>query len=112
RMTVVAIGQALDRKDAIPKVTGAAIYAAEHPVPDVVHAVTVQSTIAKGRIVSIDIRAAAQRPGVLAVLTHDNAPKLADVADGGMIGEDRLPLQDDLIHHDGQHIAVVVADTF
>lgn len=110
-MTVVAIGQALDRKDALPKVTGKAVYAAEHPVPDVVHAVTVQSTIAKGRIVSIDTRAAAQRPGVLTILTHANATKLADAADAGMIGEDRQPLQDDLVHYDGQHIAVVVADT-
>src|SRR5262249_61105158 len=55
---------------------------------------------------------AAQTPGVLAVITHENAPKLQAPAKETMRGEDRLPLQDNIVHHDGQHIGMVIADTF
>ncbi|HEX9466688.1 MAG TPA: xanthine dehydrogenase family protein molybdopterin-binding subunit [Alphaproteobacteria bacterium] len=110
-MSFISIGQGVDRKDALKKVTGTATYAAEHQIPGLVHAVAVQSTIAKGRVTAIDSRAALQQPGVLAVITHETAPRLRK-PEGGMIGEDRLPLQDDRIHYDGQHIAIAMADTF
>jgi len=41
------------------------------------HAVVVRNTNARGRIQSIDTSAAEKSPGVLAVITHLNAPKLA-----------------------------------
>lgn len=106
------VGQALERRDAAPKVRGAATYAAEHQIPGVVYAVPVSATIAKGRVVAIDTRAAAQNAGVLAILTHENAPRLQPTKGAGSIGEDRLPLQDDAVHYDGQHVAMVIADTF
>src|SRR5207237_2668693 len=70
------VGQPLDRTDGMLKVTGEARYAAEFSPPRLAHAVLVQSTIAKGTIVSIDTSAAEATPGVLLILTHRNAPKL------------------------------------
>lgn len=105
-----AVGKPLDRVDGRRKVTGTATFAAEHWQDRAVHAVLVQSTIARGRIVAIDTAAASRAPGVLAILTHENAPRLSK-APSGEPGEDRLPLADDLVHYAGQHVAMVVADT-
>jgi xanthine dehydrogenase YagR molybdenum-binding subunit len=69
-----AIGAPLDRIDGPLKVTGAAKYAYEYPVAGVTYVFPVQSTIAKGRVVSIDASAARALPGVIAVLSHENAP--------------------------------------
>ena len=70
------IGQGIDRVDGRLKVTGQARYAAEFAVPDVVHAVLVNSTIGAGAIAGFDVAAARAMPGVLAIITPDNAPKL------------------------------------
>jgi len=103
------VGKPLNRVDGYLKVTGGARYSAEFPVAKLVHAVTIQSTIAKGKIAQIDTRAAEQVPGVLIVMTHLNAPKV----DGEAGGERKLPLlQDNLVRYSSQHIGVVVADTF
>ncbi|RZK90613.1 MAG: hypothetical protein EOO62_34830, partial [Hymenobacter sp.] len=74
-MPAPAIGQPLRRVDGRQKVTGQARYAAEHPVPGCVHGVLVTSTIATGRITHLDTSAAAQAPGVLAIVSHLNVPK-------------------------------------
>src|SRR5258708_19679042 len=76
-----AIGAPLDRLDGAQKVTGAAKYSYEYPITGVTYAVPVQSTIARGRIVSLDASAARALPGVLAVLWHENAPRLAPPRD-------------------------------
>ncbi|PXA97243.1 xanthine dehydrogenase, partial [Nostoc sp. 3335mG] len=71
------LGRPTDRIEGPLKVTGQATYAAEFAVPDMVHGVIVTTTIASGRIVAIDSAAASAAPGVLAVVTHDNAGPLA-----------------------------------
>ncbi|MDB5408273.1 MAG: aldehyde oxidase and xanthine dehydrogenase, molybdopterin binding [Rhodospirillales bacterium] len=107
------IGAPLNRIDARLKVTGAARYSAEMPVKNVAHAVLIQSTIANGRIADIDTAAAEQSPGVLLVMTHRNAPKLGGKQKSvQQPGEDYPLLQDDAIHYNGQHIGVLVAETF
>jgi xanthine dehydrogenase YagR molybdenum-binding subunit len=97
------------------KVTGAAKYASDFLAKDVAHAALVGSTVAKGKVKEIDTAAALKAPGVLAVITHQNVPKLrpskVDFFNGGKLGEDRLPLADDVIHYAGQFVAVVVADS-
>jgi xanthine dehydrogenase YagR molybdenum-binding subunit len=103
------------RTDGQAKVTGTATYSAEHQIQGLVHGYLVTSTIANGRIRTINTRAAEQSPGVLAVFTHRNAPKLFKPANDfktSMIYESRLPLSDDRIHYGGQIIGLVVADTF
>jgi xanthine dehydrogenase YagR molybdenum-binding subunit len=108
----MALGEALNRVDGQLKVTGAARYAAEIPVPDMAHAVLVQSTIANGRIVGIDAEEAERAPGVLQVMTHRNAPKLGEVKSKPMHPGEHYPLlQDDTVRYNGQHVAVVVAET-
>jgi xanthine dehydrogenase YagR molybdenum-binding subunit len=96
-------GKPIDRIDARLKVTGAARYAAEFHVPGVVHAVLVQSTIAAGSITGFDLKEAQGMPGVLAIITPDNAGKLAHAAGPLLQNKDIL--------FNGQHVAVVVAET-
>jgi xanthine dehydrogenase YagR molybdenum-binding subunit len=104
------IGQGIDRVDGRQKVIGQARYAAEFAVPDVVHAVLVNSTIGAGAITGFDLAAAQAMPGVLAIITPDNAPKLQ--INGGSQQSVHAPLlQDRDIHFNGQHVAVVVAET-
>src|SRR6266567_1684341 len=75
----------------------------------------VRSTIANGRIASIDTAAAERAPGVVTVLTHRNAPRLAYRAHKAVVdpdvGERLHVLQDDRVSHQGQPIALVIADT-
>jgi xanthine dehydrogenase YagR molybdenum-binding subunit len=66
----------LPRVDGPDKVTGRARYAFEYPVTDVAYVWAVQSTIARGQIRSVDASPALALPGVLAVLSHENAPRL------------------------------------
>ena len=101
-----AIGAPLDRVDGPRKVTGAAKYAYEYPVTGVTYAFPVQSTIAKGRVTAIDARAARALPGVLAVLSHENAPRLAPLDDGEL-----ALFQSPAVAYHGQIIAAVVAET-
>ena len=102
-----AMGTARDRIDGPLKVTGAAKYAYEYPVAGVTYVVPVQSTIARGRIVSLDASAAQALPGVLAVLWHENAPRLAPPRDD----QDLAVLQSGAVAYRGQFVAAVVAET-
>ncbi|HWE75566.1 MAG TPA: xanthine dehydrogenase family protein molybdopterin-binding subunit [Stellaceae bacterium] len=108
------IGAALNRVDGIAKVTGKARYAAEAAkFPDMAEGVLVQSTIGAGRIVDIDTSAAERAPGVVVVMTHKNALPLASKKTNPLQPGEGYPLlQDDRIIFNGQHIAMVVAETF
>ncbi len=112
------LGPARSRVDGPLKVQGQARYAVEFPVPKCACAWPVESNIAKGRITAIDIKAARAATGVLAVLTHENAPKLKDIGGSeeealsqGIRNEERPPLADNEIHYAGQYVALVVAQT-
>jgi xanthine dehydrogenase YagR molybdenum-binding subunit len=114
-MTTAVIGKPISRVDGRQKVTGTASYAAEFEVPGVAHAVVVRSTIPNGRIASIDNASAERSSGVLAVLTHRNAPRLAYRPHNAVVdpefGERLHVLQDDRVSHQGQPIALVIAET-
>ncbi len=117
-MSDILIGPARNRVDGRLKVTGAAKYSVEFDPPHCAWGWPVESSIGNGRISSIDTTAAQAAPGVLAVLTHLNAPKTGEPNVGeersqveGIRNEHRLPLADDQIHYAGQYIALVVADT-
>jgi xanthine dehydrogenase YagR molybdenum-binding subunit len=111
------IGTPTSRVDGHAKVTGAAKYAGEFASPDLAYGSVVTSTIAKGRIVSIELSEAISVEGVIAVLTHKNRPPMAgtdraymdDVAPGG---SPFRPLYDDKIKFSGQPIALVLAEDF
>ncbi len=110
------IGQAVSRLDGPQKVAGSAPFAAEFALDEMVFAALAYSTIAKGRIASMDVAEAERAPGVVLVMTHLDAPKLqppplfmtaAKAASG-----DSLPImQDDRVNWNGQPIAIVLAET-
>ena len=103
------IGRATDRIDGPLKTTGTAPYAYEQhaAAPNAAYGHVLGAGIAKGRIVSMDIAAAQRAPGVLAVVTADNAGKLGK----GKMNTARL-LGGPEIQHYHQAIALVVAETF
>ena len=105
------VGTPRDRVDGRLKIMGAATYPIDVSLPGMAHAVLVQSTVTSGRIRRIAVDAAEGAPGVLAVITHLNAPKLEP---GPMtpLGPSPLPpFQSDGVLHYGQHVAMVVAET-
>src|SRR6266704_787089 len=104
--TIRATGAPLNRLDGVQKVTGATTYAYEYPVEGVTYVFPVQSTIARGRISSIETSAARALPGVIAVLTHENAPRIAPLDD-----QDLAVFQSDAVAYRGQLVAAVVAET-
>jgi xanthine dehydrogenase YagR molybdenum-binding subunit len=128
-MTTDFIGKPVSRVDGRQKVTGGATYAAEFDAPgsagatyaaefkaaNLAHAAVVRSTVAKGSIRSIDSAAAERATGVIAVVTHRNAPRLAYRPHKGVVdpqvGERLHVLQDGAVNHQGQPVALVIADT-
>ncbi len=110
------IGEAVSRIDGLLKVTGAAKYSAEYQFENIAYGFPVQSTIAAGTIKEIDASAAEKSAGVLAVITHKNAPKLAPrpepVTPQNRATRSVTVLQDTKIHQFGQYIGVVIAETY
>ncbi len=110
------MGTQVSRVDGLLKVTGAARFAAEFPLDGMAYAALVYSTIAKGRIATLDTAAAEAAAGVALVMTHRNAPRLNPSPLFGTneraAAGDCIPiLQDDRVHWNGQPIAVVLAET-
>ncbi len=110
------IGRPIDRVDGILKVTGQAPYA--HEVQEggaPLYGVIVGATIAKGTVADIDTRAAEQAPGVMLVMTHQNAP--AQGAWGPLDAKDRYAraspqMGSNRVEYYGQAVAFVVARSF
>ena len=112
------IGKPISRVDGREKVTGAARYTAEIDLPHLVHAAVVGAAVPSGRVTVIDAVRAAAADGVLAVLTHENLPRIAaqppllpSLLGSAAPGETFFPMQDDIVHYAGQPVAVVVADS-
>ena len=103
------VGKPVDRIDGPLKTTGTAPYAYEQHdvVANPAYGYVVGSTIAKGRIASMDLSAAKAAPGVLAIVTTENSGKLGK----GNFNTAKL-LGGPEIDHYHQAIAVVVAETF
>ena len=107
------MGKPIDRRDGPAKVTGRARYTGDFAPDRVLHAVLVPSTIARGRITGLDTRDAEAVPGVVLVMTHLNAPRLAD---SGMTKEGQSDfklalLQDDAVRYARQPVGVVLGET-
>ncbi|HEX4153973.1 MAG TPA: xanthine dehydrogenase family protein molybdopterin-binding subunit [Acidobacteriaceae bacterium] len=107
------IGAAVPRVDGPRKTTGTAMYATDYNLPGLVYAVPVTSTIAHGKIRSLDASRAEAMPGVLLVLHQGNIGPLFRIAPrSSVISEERPPFEDDVISYWGQYVALVVAKTF
>jgi xanthine dehydrogenase YagR molybdenum-binding subunit len=108
-----SIGQPITRRDGILKVTGTARYAADNNPKGLLHAVLAVSSIARGRVTSLNVAAARAHPGVVDVMTPAHKPKLAQDPDAKsnpfMFRLDLL--QNDQVRYPQQPIAVVIAET-
>lgn len=100
-----AIGAPMERLEGRAKVTGTAPYAYEHSFEGALYLYPVLSTVARGRVRSVDPARAEAVEGVRAVLTPWNAPRLARTDD-----REFTILQDDEVFFRGQFVAAVVAD--
>src|SRR4051812_33958904 len=107
------IGQPLTRREGVLKVKGEARYAADNHPQGMLHAVLAVSSIARGRVISLDVAAAKRHPGVFEVMTPANRPALAEDPDAKtnpfMFRLDVL--QNDEVRYANQSIAVVIAET-
>lgn len=112
------LGAPLDRLDGYAKTHGRARYSADHHLDDMVFAAPVHAAVARGRIIAIDTAAAEALPGVLAVITHTNAPATKKTPRPGFTSPGRQAasssadlLRTDEVFYDGQPVAVVVAES-
>lgn len=110
------MGVTKPRIDGTLKLTGGADYTADRNLPHQTYGYPVTSTIAKGRIKSLDLDQALSMPGVLDIFHHDNFDRLGrspnSFGEENLTSEARLPFEDNEISYQGQYIAFVVADTF
>jgi xanthine dehydrogenase YagR molybdenum-binding subunit len=101
-----AVGAPVSRLEGIQKVSGTAKYAYEYQPDDVCYAAIVQASIARGEIRSVDAEAALGVPGVLAVLSSENAPNLHDTDDAEL-----AVFQSPRVAYRGQLVAAVIANS-
>ncbi|NNE66535.1 MAG: xanthine dehydrogenase family protein molybdopterin-binding subunit, partial [Pyrinomonadaceae bacterium] len=100
------IGKDMSRVDGVAKVTGKARYAAEYQLKNMAYGCIAQSRIAKGSITKLNLSKAEKAPGVIKILTHENALKVKDTR------PEFRAFQSPEIKFWGQPIALVVAETF
>jgi xanthine dehydrogenase YagR molybdenum-binding subunit len=108
------VNTASARVDARGKVTGTVRYGADQTPDGLAYAALAESTIARGRVIDVDIAAAEAVPGVLLVITRFSPDELRSpgfIMAGGYSFQSLQPLLDDRIAYRGQPISLVVADT-
>ena len=106
----MTIGQPLPRPDGRAKVTGAARYAADHFAPGMLHGVLIGAPVPAGTVKAIETASAVGAPGVVRVLTHRDMPRFGEAA-VPPAAVSKMAMQDDVVRHEGQTIAVVLAET-
>jgi xanthine dehydrogenase molybdenum-binding subunit len=106
------VGHSVRRNDLLDKVTGAAQYAGDLALPGMLHAKTLRSTVAHALIRRIDTSKALALPGVKAVLTHENVPRVRHAGSphprSSSLAADQYIL-DSRVRYWGESVAVVAA---
>src|SRR5712691_11723628 len=108
------VGQTERRVDARPLVAGAPVYAAEFEQPNMLHARILHSPHAHAEILRIDTSKALALPGVRAVLTHEDVPRVAHSTAGQPYPETSpydAYLLDNKVRYIGDWVAFVAAET-
>lgn len=110
------LGRQVSRLDGPQKVRGEAPFAGEFVMGNMTYAALRYSTVARGRIASLDTSAAEAADGVVLVMTYRNAPRMAKpplflTAPKAAGGSDLPVMQDDSIHWNGEPVALVLAET-
>lgn len=110
----MSIGQPIARADGPNKVTGGARFAGDQHLPNQLHAVFVTATIPAGRVTRVEAQAALAMPGVVRVLAAADMPRLHAAFDEVTVpplATTFVPMQIDEIVHEGQPVAIVLAET-
>ena len=106
------VGNPVRRSDMRAKVTGTAQYVGDLKLPGMLHAKTKRSTVAHARIKRIDVSRAKAHPGVKAVLTHHDVPRVLHYGSphprSASLAKDQYIL-DDRVRYWGESVAVVAA---
>jgi len=112
------IGKPLRRVDALGKAVGATVYAADYTMPNMLHAKVFRSPVPSARITRLDVSAARELPGVVCILTNEDAPnaKLNTDMPGqtgkeARSGSDAPVLAKDVVRYVGEPIALIAAET-
>jgi len=103
------IGRSLPRMEGRDKVTGRAEYTHTMRLPGMLHAKVYRSTVAHGKIKSIDTSAARAVPGVLHVVTIENVKQVIPHPYYGPAFHDQPILADDKVRFIGEPVAVVLS---
>ncbi|MET9861023.1 xanthine dehydrogenase family protein molybdopterin-binding subunit [Streptomyces smyrnaeus] len=106
RTTERVLGSPALRREGRAKVTGTARYAAEHTPPDCAYGWPVAAAVPHGSVTGVDAADAMALPGALAVLTHENAPRLGEPDDPTL-----HLLQTPRVPHRGWYVALAVGET-
>ena len=103
------VGRSLPRIEARAKVTGRAEYTHPMRLPGMLHAKIFRSTVAHGRIISIDASAAQKMPGVHRVVTSEDVRRVIPEPYYGPAFHDQPILAIDKVRYVGEPVAVVLA---
>src|SRR5579859_6857818 len=106
------VGQRVLRSEDRRMITGHGQYVDDQQKPGMVHATFVRSTVARGRITNLDVSAARQAPGVIAVYTAAEMNARANIPPGR--GADQTPrrvLADGDVRYVGEPIVIVIAES-
>ncbi|MER8789920.1 xanthine dehydrogenase family protein molybdopterin-binding subunit [Mesorhizobium sp. M0983] len=106
------MGNPVPRIDARLKVTGQAGYSADLPTANMAYGALATSSIAKGSITAVRLERARKVPGVLDIVSVGDMDGIDKPKFGNTGASSIAPLHDKAIFHDGQIIALVVAETF
>jgi xanthine dehydrogenase YagR molybdenum-binding subunit len=109
------MGQPAPRIDGRLKVTGQAKYGSDFHVPRPAYAYLVTSSISRGSITGFDDSDARKVPGILLIMTHENTKVPGEFkffGKGGEASTAKKPLDGNSVSHDGDYVAVIVADTY
>ena len=99
------IGKAVERIDAVEKVTGRAVFAADVRPPRMLHGAVVRSPHASARVLSVDTSRAERLPGVHAVVTGADTAGIK----WGAFRPDLYPMAIDRVRYVGDEVAAVAA---
>lgn len=105
----MTIGAPFPRQDGVAKVTGAARFAADLEWPGVVEGLLVPTPTGPGRVVELDLAAASRVPGVVRIFKPGELPSIGPL-DHWAAGQATVPLMNDQVGHEGQPVALILAD--
>lgn len=110
--TYIAVGKPLQRIDGIEKVTGSAKYAADIKLDNMLHAKLLRSPHAHARVKHIDTSAAEKLPGVRAVATILEVPKVIEYWFSLRTEEKKkqMFLRDNVVRFIGDPVSALAAD--